>query len=667
MLWIAHRHLLLQQACESFQTSAYSDVLINRSSFKFRIISGKHDHLINLENNEDVLIASKDSLIRNLDLLDNWVEDGMYFVIDEAHHATAKTYRRIKEYLEDRVNNLKTIGLTATPFRTDEKEKGLLGEIFKDDIVYDINLKTLINKSLLSRPIFEECDTNILVGENLGLNALKSIERLDNIPQDIAEEIAKNAERNSVIVNRYIEKKEKYGKTIIFALNKLHAIALKKIFSLKGIKSEFVISGTSTEFTGIDISDKLNEENIEKYRKGQINGGIDVLINVNILTEGVDLPDTKTIFLTRPTISKTLMTQMIGRGLRGEKAGGTKEAYIVSFIDNWNDNIAWVNPETIIEEEVILPEDKDIEKKDKNLRYISIKKIEEFARLLDESIDTSDIEDIPYIERVPIGMYNFSYIENEIDINCQILIYNSTKQYYDELIKDLPEIFEHLNIKEEYLEAHLLDKLIDYIEKTYFHEYIFPRYNKKDLEDLVKYYAQKGIIPNFYELDYIDRQKLDISMIAGHIVKEDMGPRKQAEYLRGIWDNDDSLIKIYFNKFTYFHNQVNKEINKIIYKVDEKEKINVENPEIPKEKLPLSVWDEYWPEDAKQIRDLIYSKNKQENGNYYCVYCGLESDNRGPFHIDHINPMANGGLTEEENLQILCRSCNLKKSDIYNG
>ena len=58
-----------------------------------------------------------------------------------------------------------------------------------------------------------------------------------------------------------------------------------------------------------------------------------MLVNVNILTEGVDLPQTKTVFLARPTISTILMTQMVGRALRGEKAGGTKEAYIVSFVD----------------------------------------------------------------------------------------------------------------------------------------------------------------------------------------------------------------------------------------------------------------------------------------------------------------------------------------------
>ena len=76
-------------------------------------------------------------------------------------------------------------------------------------------------------------------------------------------------------------------------------------------------------------------------------------MNVNILTEGTDLPEIQTIFLARPTISTILMTQMIGRGLRGKKAGGTKKAYIVGFMDDWKDKVAWVNPEKLFIEENI--------------------------------------------------------------------------------------------------------------------------------------------------------------------------------------------------------------------------------------------------------------------------------------------------------------------------
>lgn len=69
---------------------------------------------------------------------------------------------------------------------------------------------------------------------------------------------------------------------------------------------------------------------------------------MNILTEGVDFPKTGTVFLARPTVSTILMTQMVGRALRGPAAGGTDTAYIVSFVDDWDEHIAWVNPGELV-------------------------------------------------------------------------------------------------------------------------------------------------------------------------------------------------------------------------------------------------------------------------------------------------------------------------------
>ena len=105
-----------------------------------------------------------------MSVLDKWLkgEKEIYLVIDEAHHATAKTYRKIIKYIEERVPNLKLLGLTATPFRTAKEEEGLLAKIFKDGvdisgktikgdlgITYQIGLKELINARILSTPVFE--------------------------------------------------------------------------------------------------------------------------------------------------------------------------------------------------------------------------------------------------------------------------------------------------------------------------------------------------------------------------------------------------------------------------------------------------------------------------------------------------------------------------------
>ena len=166
VLWIAHRHLLLEQAADSFVNNCYADVMMNETNFRYRIISGMHDKPIHIKQEDDVLIASKDSIVNNFDMIGKWLKDqDVYLIIDEAHHATAKSYRRIIDYAKDSARNLKLLGLTATPFRTSEKEKGLLGKIFTDDIIYQIDLLTLMKKGILSKPVPESCETNIDFGD----------------------------------------------------------------------------------------------------------------------------------------------------------------------------------------------------------------------------------------------------------------------------------------------------------------------------------------------------------------------------------------------------------------------------------------------------------------------------------------------------------------------
>ena len=442
ILWLAHRQMLLEQAAESFQKYAFSTDIPHISSFNYRIISGatSHERTCNIEPSDNLLIISKDSLGRNLERLDSWLddEDEIFLVIDEAHHSTAKTYRKVIEYVKERVKNLKLIGLTATPFRTAESEQGLLAKIFTDGtrdgqsvkndvgIVYQIGLKELINRRILSTPKFETYYTDEEYGADLGLKAWESIQHLDKLPDDVAQKIAKSAARNKLIVDTYKKKCDVYGQTIVFTVSINHAIALTKLFNKAGIKADYVVSSIKDAGTGVTLSREDNELKIESYRKGDIQ----VLVNVNILTEGVDLPMTKTVFLTRPTVSTILMTQMVGRALRGEKAGGTLTAYIVSFVDNWNERIAWVNPDTLFTGTNDF-DDNDPEYQQRMIRLISIAKIEEFAAILNDNIDTTKLESVPFSQRIPIGMYAFQYInEDGIDFSYQVMVYDSTKNSY---------------------------------------------------------------------------------------------------------------------------------------------------------------------------------------------------------------------------------------------
>ena len=663
IIWVAHRHLLLEQAAQTFKNNAYSDLLYNRSSFNYRIISGKHDKAIHIKESDDILILSKDSAVRNLDKIGKWIDkDEVYLIIDEAHHATAKSYRKLIDYVNEKCNCVKLLGLTATPFRTADNERGLLKKIFTDDIVFKTDLKDLIKKEILSRPQFEECSTEIGIGYNMGLNAIKSIEQLDNLPDDIANEIAGNKERNNIIVNQYIKNKDKYGQTIVFAVNRIHAITLKSLFKKHGIATEFIVSGTKNEFTGIDISNEDNERNIEEYRKGNIN----VLINVNILTEGVDLPKTKTVFLTRPTVSSILMTQMVGRALRGKEAGGTKEAYVVTFIDEWEEHIAWVNAESLIDEECETV-DKDYKVDKKEVRNISIAKIEEFARIIDETVDTTKLESIGFMNRVPLGIYAFTFIDdNKMERNHQVLVYNSTKNQYEKFINELPLLFEEYEIVEEVIDENTMKKLLKLCKNTYFDEYMLPKYDEKDIRNILKYYAQKECKPKFIPFEELDRKKLDLTTMAKEIVNKDMRRSEIRNYIDNLWNEEDGIIRIYFNKKTYFAKQLQIEIDIVEgeFETSESEENFIGEKRELKE-LPLNEISKVNPEKAREIKNKVFSKYTNKDNEFYCNLCGYKSKFSGKFQIDHIKPISKGGLTELDNLQLLCTTCNKIKGDKY--
>ena len=678
ILWIAHRQTLLDQAAESFYRYAYAENLPHTSSFKYRIISGasEHDKPSHIHADDNLLIISKDSIGRNLSCLDRWLakENEIFLIIDEAHHAPAKTYRKVIDYVKKKVHHVKLIGITATPFRTAEDEQGLLANIFPDGIkngkavhgevgiAYQIGLKDLIARQILSKPIFESYQTEESFGDSMGIDAWESIQRLDIIPHDIAEKMAKNVRRNEVIVQTYLKRRKEYGQTIVFAIDQTHAIQLTKQFKESHINADYIISSIRNAFTGASIDRARNERKLQDYRDGKL----DVLINVNILTEGVDLPKTKTVFLARPTVSTILMTQMVGRALRGTVAGGTDSAYIVSFVDNWNEHISWVNPETLFIGNNDFTDDPK-ERTKRTLRMISIAKIEEFARILSREAGMKAIIQTPFQQRIPIGMYAFSYEEEGgADTSYQVIVYNSTKQAYENLMKNLPRIFRDFKVTEdEYLSNEMLEKMQTQCRDRFFKEEMVPPYEPEDIKRILKYYAQQGEAPRFRTFDEIDRSKLDVAAIAKHIYDEDMGPRKETDYLNSLWESEESdMLRLFFGlSKIYFLDNVENEKRKLTNPHLFDEEQNVEYGTRSLEDMTLYDIGKHNPELEKKLRDEAFEKSKNRKGEYRCALCGMTSRSRAQFHVDHIRPLSKGGKSIAGNLQILCHRCNGKKGD----
>lgn len=659
VLWLAHRYELLNQTIKTVVEASNRGVLTNIDKFNYRVISGVHDRSVNIHVDDDLIIGSKDSLNYGKEYLSEWVEankDNICLVIDEAHHAVAKTYREIiKIVTKARKSWIRIIGLTATPMRTSEKEKGLLGKIFTDGICYSVDLKTLINRGILSTPKLREFDTKMLINRELTARELDAINRGLNLPENIAEWIVKHTKRNNFIVNEYVSNKSLYGKTLIFAINIDHAIVLNKLLREKGVKSDFVVSSLKDAYSGATISNEENARKIKEFREGEL----EALINVNILTEGTDIPNIETVFLTRPTTSKILMNQMIGRGLRGENAGGTKEAYIVSFIDDWRYKINWVSPSQLHG----FGEFKDSTGVGRALgtTLIPIKVIEEFAKLVDKNV-AKKYKDINYMQVIPLGSYCFSlFNEDDEEYNCEVLLFDSLKNPYEDLMLSLKYIFEKCKINSNELSDKQLKKLSDTIKKEFFDGYdLTIGYNECDIKDILRYFNMTGEPPLY--IPFEGREKYDISNLAKDIIEAGYNELEKAEYMKSKWNDKNLGWSIYFNNdFFFFRNEITRALDNILF--GEANGVGEVDSKTKYKDMSLSqiynIDKDYW----RKLTDEVYDSFKDEEGYYYSAESGYRSKNRRFFHIDHKNPMSKGGNTEIDNLQLLTKWENMKKSD----
>ncbi len=146
-------------------------------------------------------------------------------------------------------------------------------------------------------------------------------------------------------MSRYISDRKRYGKTIIFADRWYQCEYLREALQHRDVRAGAVYSFVAIDRGGADVRNRRTaSEAASENAKALLDfkeGRLDVLINVRMLTEGTDVPNVQTVFLTRQTTSRILLTQMVGRGLRGQAFGGTENAYIVSFIDDWTHRIDW--------------------------------------------------------------------------------------------------------------------------------------------------------------------------------------------------------------------------------------------------------------------------------------------------------------------------------------
>jgi superfamily II DNA or RNA helicase len=277
-------------------------VLVNTREIQKHTIETGNKSFSEFTHKVNVCTVQSAMYIKKLNKLKN--ENYDLIIVDECHHSCAGGYRKIFDYLE--IKHKYILGVTATPFRKDGQS---VYELFGKPN-FTISLDELISLGFL-------CDLQgYRIKTNCSLTGVRK--NKGDFQKNQLESVINTKNRNQLIVNEYI-KLANGEKAIVFCVSVKHALEIKNGFLLKGISCE-VIHGKMS---------KMERDLFLLYFK---TGRIKILANCQILTEGFDEPSITTLLMARPTCSKTLYVQMIGRGAR--IFPGKEQCKILEFTDN---------------------------------------------------------------------------------------------------------------------------------------------------------------------------------------------------------------------------------------------------------------------------------------------------------------------------------------------
>ena len=298
VLILAHRQELIQQAAEKVGTISGLPVGIVKAGHK-----SNYSHSIQ--------VASVQSLVNRIDLL-NKID---LVIVDEAHHSTATTYRKIlAAYPEAYI-----LGITATPYRLNRTG---FRELY-DELVCGMSIAELIDCGFLSKyRMFADAKPMITKGAKIkqGDYAVADIARLNNA---------------KFLGSNLVESYRRYAnglRCLVFAVNIHHSIEIVASYNASGIPA-------------IHLDGKTPQVDRSEALKQFASGRVRVISNCQLFDEGFDLPALEAVQLAVPTQSLSRYLQMIGRAMR--PAEDKENAIIIDHTDNWklhglpDDERAW--------------------------------------------------------------------------------------------------------------------------------------------------------------------------------------------------------------------------------------------------------------------------------------------------------------------------------------
>lgn len=294
LLFIAHREEILRQSMLTFRQ------VLSNYNFGERWYGGEEPA------NYEYVFASKDTLNNRLDTLQLPADYYDYMVIDEVHHVTASSYRKILDYFTPKV----LLGLTATPERMDGED---ITQDFDGTISAEIRLDDALNKGLLAPFCYYGITDSVDYSE-------VSWDRGHYVASELSRIYSYNDSRTAVI----LQSLQKYltnirnVRALCFCVDQQHAKYMASKFTLCGLKADVLTSENAQMRTVL----------YNRLRRKEIN----YLFVVDMFNEGIDIPEVDTILFLRPTESITVFIQQFGRGLR--KAEGKTHVDILDYVGN---------------------------------------------------------------------------------------------------------------------------------------------------------------------------------------------------------------------------------------------------------------------------------------------------------------------------------------------
>lgn len=655
VIWLVHRQELVEQTFMEFRKQA--PTLKGTGVKKLRIIPVSGMHLgMNMACRADVNVCSIASVANKYGyrfierMLGVPGKNKCVVVIDEAHHAVSASYRKVITRIQKLNPAMVLLGLTATPTRMNQSElqrlqsifninKNLANKIGYRGYVYEVTLKQLLMSGFLAQPRYQSVKTEINgeVEFNLTEGDKLFFEQFGELSERLKDQIAKSSARNKLIVKQYLDNKDIYGKTIVFAVNQMHAETLCNEFKNVGVACDFAVS-----------SRKDAQQVIRNFKENKFN----VLINVQILTEGSDVPDIHTVFLTRETNSESLLMQMIGRGLRGEKAGGTKDAYIVAFHDIWDSFMTFMNPrdldifEDLPEEynqdepnEVIeiAPNNPDVEAEnaekessgETSEEKISVRDIylKLYARVRTSILSKKDVLTFP------VGWFSVTDKNNS---DYSLLVYEGQEDVYKTIENNI--------------------KLLDKVDPEMLLELYFADCEVKpeleEIGDFLDYIIETGEMPPYFTFE--ERSILDPDIVAKDLVKKFGNKATEApglEYIEKVFYENKILQQVYKFFFAYrksVFDCIKPQKDAIIVTKDIREKYEIVDNYFNLQALLDEVLAMYPKLSADGLVKLGWSKNVVRNWFALC-----QKDKTGTYYQIHINKILSSPKVDKEVIKYL--------------